>query len=208
MFPTSPIIHVGFDEAFGSCWGITKDEALKMQNSFLDTIANYITEKSQPNPRMIAHWDDMAADGYYDPKDGKSKRVYQNWKSASNLKGIFENSDSAVIVSAAEYLYFDGGQSNYLTGMGMNWDSPRKEWKTIYSLTIPDELMQYNDRILGAEACLWGEGHDQTNLIQEIFPRLSALGELLWTEPAWRKADPLARLIQHRNMLVGRGIPA
>lgn len=112
-------------------------------------------------------------------------------------------------MSAAELFYFDGGQENHITGEGMNWDSPRKTWRLIYDYALPDSLKEYKDRVLGAEACLWGEGHDEDNVIQDTFPRLAALGENQWTKAEVRAGkDPYARLIQLRNLMVWRGIPA
>lgn len=78
----------------------------------------------------------------------------------------------------------------------MNWDSPRKTWRVVYDYKLPDDVQEYQDRVVGGEACLWGEGHDEANLIQDIFPRLAALGENHWTKAELRAGkDPLARLI-------------
>ncbi len=76
LFPTTPIIHLGFDEALHTCWGISKQEALKMENDFFDVLTDYITQKTAPNSLFISHWDDMAADGVYDNPESKSKRIY------------------------------------------------------------------------------------------------------------------------------------
>ena len=56
---------------------------------------------------------------------------------------------------------------------------------------------------------MWSELVDFTNIVPRIFPRLSALAEALWTKDDLKTSkDPINRFIQHRNLLVGRGVRA
>ena len=64
--------------------------------------------------------------------------------------------------------------------------------------------------ILGGEAAMWSEQVDSAAVVHKLFPRVSALGERLWSDPeaglTWKQAE--ARMIHHRQVLVSRGIEA
>ena len=65
------------------------------------------------------------------------------------------------------------------------------------------------DRVIGGEASIWGEQADVTNLLQLLWPRVSAVGERLWSPQFVNdQAAALPRLTDHRCRLVARGVPA
>eukprot|EP00041_Stephanoeca_diplocostata_P018142 m.378376 g.378376 ORF g.378376 m.378376 type:complete len:707 (+) comp20930_c0_seq1:139-2259(+) len=65
-------------------------------------------------------------------------------------------------------------------------------------------------RIIGGEACMWGEGKDVTNFFSLAWPDLSAVAERLWSSNT-ADLDLLTgrqrRLRVHRCRLVSRGVP-
>ena len=64
--------------------------------------------------------------------------------------------------------------------------------------------------ILGGEAAMWSEQVDGASLMHKLWPRLSALGERLWTDPGqeltWKQAE--YRMVNHRRRMVARNIEA
>lgn len=118
------------------------------------------------------------------------------------------NSGFKLIVSHYDELYLDCGFGGWVND-GNNWCTPYKEWQKIYlsdpsKITTPDRISQ----ILGSEVALWSEQSDQFSLDNRLWPRSSALGERLWSNPqgTWRDAEP--RMLMHRKRLVENGIQA
>ncbi|KAH8052085.1 N-acetyl-beta-D-galactosaminidase [Aureococcus anophagefferens] len=74
-----------------------------------------------------------------------------------------------------------------------------------FNVTDPAEA----SRVLGAEACLWGERADGGDANLALWPRAAAAAEALYVGPDLGDDDAvLARLLRHRCRLVQRGIPA
>lgn len=63
-------------------------------------------------------------------------------------------------------------------------------------------------QVLGAEATFWTEQADSTSLDSRLWPRASAMAEVLWSEPesTWRAAQ--SRFLVHRERLVRLGVQA
>lgn len=115
-----------------------------------------------------------------------------------------------VIMAHTDYVYLDCGSSGWAHAGGF-WCNPYHEWYKIYDY-IPDAIeawgLKNTNGILGSETAMWGELVDATNLEQKVWPRTSALGERLWSNPStgWYEAD--YRMQHHRLRLVQRGINA
>lgn len=63
--------------------------------------------------------------------------------------------------------------------------------------------------VLGGEACMWGEVVNDQNILQRIFPRVSATAEKLWSQEAVKNADQAAaRLEEHTCRMNLRNVPA
>ena len=127
----------------------------------------------------------------------------------------FIDKDFKVIFSNYDAWYFDCGYSSWV-GEGNNWCSPYKGWQIVYE-NSPKEMYRSQggnpareSLILGGEAAMWAEQVDGAAVIHKLWPRASALGERLWTDPGssqtWKQAE--IRMINHRNRLVERGIEA
>lgn len=111
-----------------------------------------------------------------------------------------------LIMSNYDALYLDCGFGAWVTE-GNNWCSPYIGWEKVYKNSLTG-FGEYNKQFYGAEAALWSEQADHHTLDGRIWPRLSALGERLWSNPStsWREAE--SRMLIHRERLVENGIAA
>ncbi len=139
---------------------------------------------------------------------------YDYWISDLLRKGyrtIFSNSDAWYLdCGFGAWIYSGQGNDN-------NWCSPFKSWKTVY-MNSPRNLVagqgllwrEVSNLVLGGEAAMWSEQVDEQAVESRVWPRLSALGERLWSDPpptqTWQDAE--RRFIQHRHRIVQRGVRA
>jgi hexosaminidase len=101
------------------------------------------------------------------------------------------------LLSAPWYLNIDGGGSRA-------WE---RYW-SIEPLAFSGSGEQ-KDRVIGGEACVWGELVDATNAIQKTWPLAASIAERLWSDEGVRDVDDAYRRLQaFRCRLLARGIRA
>lgn len=62
--------------------------------------------------------------------------------------------------------------------------------------------------LIGGEACMWSEVVDNSNILQRIFPRVSATAEKLWSQENVKDiAEAARRLEEHACRMKTRDIP-
>jgi hexosaminidase len=86
-------------------------------------------------------------------------------------------------------------------------------WRSYYNidpiLDLPDITPEQAERVLGGEACIWGEFVDKTNVVPRLFPFAGAIAERLWSRANSSTVDDaMWRLDQQRCRMLRRGIPA
>jgi len=195
LFP-APYIHIGGDECpkdrwekCPKCQARIKAEGLKneeeLQSYFIKRIEKFLLTR---NRRLIG-WDEILEGGL------APAATVQSWR---GMEGAIAAARAGhdVIVSPTSHCYLDHTHS--VTSL-----------EKIYSFEpIPEELTtQQAKHILGGEGNMWTDRTAQELVDCWVFPRLTALAEVLWSQKNardWR--DFTNRMQQHYQRLDVMGV--
>ena len=193
LFP-SRYIHLGGDECPKVRWetcphcqarihalgletrgAMTAEELL--QSWFLDRVA----ERVEARGRRVIVWNDALVGWDNIVSGAPSKQtVIAGWmRPVSSEIAVREGYDA--IICPVGHLYLSAAEGNRLTG--------EDYLRRVYDLPVPPPSLSEpeRERILGVETCLWTERVDNEDLLLwEMLPRLSAVAELQWSDPASR----------------------
>jgi hexosaminidase len=180
LFP-STYIHIGGDECPKESWKrsafcqqLIKSKKLKdehgLQSYFIQRMERYINSKG----RKIIGWDEILEGGL------APNATVMSWRGEEGgIKAANEKHD--VIMTPGNWMYFDHSQSTNEDSVTIGNYTPLEE---VYSYDplpakLKPEAVKY---ILGAQANLWTEYIKNPAKVEYmIFPRITALSEVLWT---------------------------
>jgi hexosaminidase len=180
LFP-SKYIHVGGDESPKDAWKrsafcqqMIKDKDLKdehgLQSYFIQRIEKYINKKG----RTLIGWDEILEGGL------APNAIVMSWQGeAGGIAAAKENHQ--VIMTPGSHVYLDHSQTKDEKEVTIGGFLPLD---TVYSYEpIPKELnAQQAKYVLGAQGNVWTEYMANPAKVEYmIFPRLSALSEVLWS---------------------------
>lgn len=186
LFP-SKYIHIGGDEcpkdswkACPKCQKRIKDLGLKdeegLQSYFVQRIEKYINSKG----RQIIGWDEILEGGI------APNATIMSWRGEKGgIEAAKQHHD--VIMTPGEFVYFDHSQVSNDDSLTIGGYLPLE--KVYQYEPIPKELGTDEERryVLGAQANLWSEYMSNPRKVEYmLFPRLSALSEVLWSPGASR----------------------
>ncbi|MGI8949960.1 MAG: beta-N-acetylhexosaminidase [Chitinophagaceae bacterium] len=195
LFP-SKYIHIGGDECPKDYWKrsafcqqLMKDSSIKnedaLQTYFIQRIEKYVNNKNH----AIIGWDEILEGGLTPNATVMSWRGEQGGIEAAKQH-------HNVIMTPGDYCYFDHAQSKHEDSLTIGGYLPVE---TVYSYEpIPKELNADETKyILGAQANVWTEYMAYPSKVEYmIFPRLSALSEVLWTQPPNKNWDDFQKRLQ------------
>jgi hexosaminidase len=180
LFP-SKYIHIGGDECPKERWKTCplcqkriKDQNLKdehaLQSYFIQRIEKYLNSKG----RNIIGWDEILEGGL------APNATVMSWRGEEG--GIeAAKQDHDVIMTPGTYCYLDHSQSKNEDSLTIGGYLPLE---TVYGYDpVPAALTDKQAKhILGAQGNVWTEYMETSSKVEYmIFPRMSALSEVLWT---------------------------
>jgi len=201
VFPDK-YVHLGGDEVDFSCWksnpAILKFmEAMNISGEFSKLESIYIHKlldivSSLPTKNGYIIWQEVF-DNNVTVKDDTVVHVWKGgWKEEMAKvtgKGLH------AILSSPWYL-------NYIS-YGTDW----KKYYLVEPLDFDGGEREKN-LVIGGEACMWGEWVNSVNLLPRLWPRASAVAEVLWSPPQGRDYEEARGRIQEMECrMLQRGFP-
>jgi hexosaminidase len=195
LFP-SKYIHIGGDECPKEAWKksafcqeLIKSKNLKdehgLQSYFIQRIEKYLNSKG----KQIIGWDEILEGGL------APNALVMSWRGE---KGGIEAAKQKhkVIMTPGEWVYFDHKQTKNEDSVTIGGYTTVQK---VYSYEpVPKGLSPSEEQyILGAQANVWTEYMNNTQKVEYmIFPRMSALSEVLWSEKANRNWNDFEKRLQ------------
>ncbi|HJY13159.1 MAG TPA: beta-N-acetylhexosaminidase, partial [Flavobacterium sp.] len=180
LFP-SKYIHIGGDEAPKDAWKrsefcqqLIKEKGLKdehgLQSYFIQRMEKYINGKG----RTLIGWDEILEGGL------APNAIVMSWRGEEGgIAAAKENHQ--VIMTPGSHVYLDHSQTKNEKEVTIGGYLPIE---TVYAYEpIPKELNEQQAKyVLGAQGNVWTEYMANPAKVEYmIFPRLSALSEVLWS---------------------------
>ncbi|MBS1920815.1 MAG: family 20 glycosylhydrolase [Bacteroidetes bacterium] len=200
LFP-SKYIHIGGDECPKTRWKTCpicqkriRTEKLRdehaLQSYFIHRIEKYVNSKG----RMIIGWDEILEGGL------APNATVMSWRGEQGgIDAARQNHD--VIMTPGDWCYFDHSQSEHEDSITIGGYLPLNK---VYNYEpVPDSLIPDQAKhILGAQGNVWTEYMSNDRKVEYmIFPRMSALSEVLWSSKRTRNWDNFEKklLIQFKR---------
>lgn len=192
LFP-SKYIHIGGDECPKESWKrsafcqqLIKEKNLKdehgLQSYFITRVEKYINGKG----KQIIGWDEILEGGL------APNALVMSWRGE---KGGIEAAKQKhqVIMTPGEWMYFDHKQKQKEDSVTIGGYTTVQK---VYGYEpLPKQLSEEDAKyVLGAQANVWTEYITNTSKVEYmIFPRMSALSEVLWSSKEqrnWSQFEP------------------
>jgi hexosaminidase len=202
LFP-SKYIHIGGDECPKTNWKrsafcqkLIKDKNLKdengLQNYFISTIEKYVNSKG----RNIIGWDEILEGGL------APNATVMSWRGEEGGVAAAQQHHD-VVMTPGRFVYFDHAQNKNEDSVTIGGYLPLD---TVYSYEpIPKELNAEEAKyVMGAQGNVWTEYiGNNSKLEYMIFPRMTALSEVLWSPKASRDINDFKQRLTEMIMRYG-----
>lgn len=196
LFP-SPYIHVGGDECSKIWWKadpktqiFMKEHGLKdeteLQTYFIQQVIGYLNAKG----KKVIGWDEILEPGL------DTAAVIMNWRGVKAAITAAENGHEVIMVPGKP-LYFDYYQSKEKDSLAIGGYNPLDSVYLFEPVPAQIAAKGLSNQVLGAQANVWTEYIAYPSKIEYmIFPRMTALSEVLWTDKNKKDISDFKRRLQ------------
>jgi hexosaminidase len=182
LFP-SPYIHIGGDECSKTWWkadpktqAFMKQHGLKdeteLQTYFIQQVIGYLKAKG----KKVIGWDEILEPGL------DTSAIIMNWRGVKAAITAAENGHEVIMVPGKP-LYFDFYQSNQKDSLAIGGYNPLDSVYLFEPVPAQIAAKGLTNQVMGAQANVWTEYMAYPGRVEYmVFPRMTALSEVLWTE--------------------------
>lgn len=219
----SSLFHLGGDEINLNAYRLdptvnsSSPQTLQpLVQKFMDHVISIATAHSL----KVIMWEEMVLD--WNLTLPQQDVIIQTWRGSDDdaLGTILKKGYQTIFGSNAHW-YLDCGHGYYVDPEPSKPDSPikppyldhcspYKNWRHMYAydpvVDVPPNLRHL---VIGGEVHLWGELTDSVNLDDQLWPRVAAAAEVMWSAPSKKPDESTTRrLADMRERLVMRGVRA
>lgn len=205
LFPAK-WIHIGGDEVADDAWaGSPQAKSMQGPNGWQGTfqLQSYFLKRIQSllekYGKDTGAWEEAALGGGVDP----DRSYLVAWKKSESGRDLAIGGYD-VVLSPAEYAYFDIAQSTEWWEPGASW-AGTVSVETCYAFDPahdwPDEVQH---KLIGVQSCLWSENLSNRKLFDHlVYPRLSAIAETAWSP---REVKDFSRFMAIQTLMPKAGL--
>ena len=187
IFP-DPYLHLGGDETPGTQWknnsrvvAFMKEHNFKNTEELQTYFSQRVLELAKKHGKHMVGWDEILNPAL--PTDA----IIHSWRGAKSLYDAAQRGYQGIL-----------SQPYYLDHM-----KTAEEYYSADPLPANNGLTpEQSQRVLGGEACMWGEHVNELSIDSRIWPRTAAVAERLWSPANIRNVDDMYRRLGRESLRI------
>lgn len=200
IFPDAPYIHIGGDECPKTEWkkcpkcqakikelGLQDTKEHSKENQLQVYFMNEVEKEIAKRGKKMLAWDEIL-EGNPNPQT----TTVMAWTSV-NAAIKAARLGHATIVCPISHLYFSNPGYNRLKGVS--------SVERVYNFEPASNKLSPEEKknIIGVQGCIWTEWtKDSTKMEWQMMPRIAALSELQWSNPAKKDLNGFLKRLRHQ----------